>query len=145
MKEIIKGTKEQRINRMMRMTLEWQSDINDKKSELKNSSYYFKKYHIGPYKVDLFSDIATANINREWVINKMNICSQHKKMLKANLENKRQNKIDFKCPQPSLFDDDIDSIIHLRPVRMEKNISDFTDMELINELKKRDYKIIKEY
>lgn len=157
MKEIIKGTKEQRINRMTRMALEWQDDLRNNKTNIKNSSYYFRKYHIGPYKVELFSDIATANIDRNWVINKMNLCSAHKKLLKKNLEERRiASKIDIS--QPSLFDDNTDTLTYKGEINKSNivsnikavnhqiyDITDYSDLELINELKKRDYKVIKEY
>lgn len=140
MKQIIKGTKEQRINRMTRMALEWQDDARSPE-RLKNSSYYFRKYHIGPYKTELFNDIKTANITREWIIDKMNICSLHKKMLKEKLEKRKNNEITVSTP--SLFDsiEDIDMTI----VDEVNTLSSFSDIDLIDELKKRNYKIFKEF
>lgn len=136
MKEIIKGTREQRINRMTRMALEWQDDARTP-SQLKKSSYYFRKYHIGPYKVDFFSDIKTANINREWILNKMQLCSEHKKVLKNKLLNRKLNEVH----QPSLFDD-----VKVTDENIVLNeLERYNDSELIDELKKRQYVIFKKY
>lgn len=157
MKKIVKGTKEQRINRMTRMALEWQDDLRNNKTNIKNSSYYFRKYHIGPYKTELFSDILTANIDRNWVINKMNLCSAHKKLLKQSLEERRiAHKLTIS--QPSLFDEESTLINNGKENVITSNVeavkainrqiyglSDYSDLELINELKNRDYKVLREY
>lgn len=135
MKEIIKGTKEQRINRMTRMALEWQDDARTP-SQLKNSSYYFRKYHIGPYKVDFFDDIKTANINREWVLNKMQICSEHKRLLKHKLIQRKLNEVQ----QPTLFDEfNKEENVEVVSNSLEK----YNDLELIDELKRREYMVFK--
>lgn len=141
MKQIIKGTKEQRINRMTRMALEWQDDARTPE-RLKNSSYYFRKYHIGPYKTELFNDIKTANITREWVLNKMNMCYNHKRLLKEQLEKRKHNEVTI----PSLFDsikNDVSENVEEQVIVI--SLKDYRDEELINELKERNYKVIKEF
>ena len=64
------GTTEDRINKWMRMCLQWQFDI--RRGIEKKSSHYFSKYHVGKYSKDYFDDLKHCVVNREYVIGKMN-------------------------------------------------------------------------
>ena len=68
------GTTEQRINKWMRMCLHWQFDIQ--RGIEKKSSYYFTKYHVGKYPKRFFNDLSNCVVDREYVINKMNLISE---------------------------------------------------------------------
>lgn len=63
------GSIEDRINRFMRMLLEWQYDL--RKSEKKSNSYYFTKYNIGKYSSKYFCNLMDVTIDRNYVINLM--------------------------------------------------------------------------
>ena len=63
------GNFEDRVNRFMRMCLEWQYDI--RKGTAKKPNEYQSKYNVGKYKKEYFNDIATAVIDRNYVISKM--------------------------------------------------------------------------
>ena len=68
------GTTEDRINKWMRMCLQWQFDI--RRGIEKKSSHYFTKYHVGKYSKHYFADLSTSVVDRDYVINKMNIISE---------------------------------------------------------------------
>ncbi len=68
------GTTEDRINKWMRMCLQWQFDI--RRGIEKKPNHYFTKYHVGKYARIFFSDLADSVIDRAYVINKMNIISE---------------------------------------------------------------------
>lgn len=63
------GNFEDRVNRFMRMCLEWQYDIRHGKP--KKANEYQSKYNVGKYRKEYFTDIATAVIDRNYVISKM--------------------------------------------------------------------------
>lgn len=63
------GNFEDRVNRFMRMCLEWQYDI--RRGKPKKANEYQSKYNVGKYKKEYFKDIATAVIDRNYVISKM--------------------------------------------------------------------------
>lgn len=67
------GTTEDRINKWMRMCLQWQFDI--RRGIEKKSAYYFTKYHVGKYSKKWFADLKNCVVDREYVINKMNLIS----------------------------------------------------------------------
>ena len=77
------GTTEERINRFMRMCLEWQYDLR-KGCAMKNEEY-FKKYHVGKYHSSFFADLKDAIIDRQWVITKMNHLSAARQQRDQNL------------------------------------------------------------
>lgn len=56
------GTAEDRLNRFMRMMLEWQYDIRHGNAE--NGSYYCKKYNIGKYANRYFNELLSKKIDR---------------------------------------------------------------------------------
>ena len=68
------GTVEDRINKWMRMCLQWQFDI--RRGIEKKSSHYYTKYHVGKYPKRYFADLACSVVDREYVINKMNLISE---------------------------------------------------------------------
>ena len=68
------GTTEDRINKWMRMCLQWQFDI--RRGIEKKSSHYYTKYHVGKYPKKWFEDLKDCVIDREYVINKMNLISE---------------------------------------------------------------------
>jgi len=72
------GTTEDRINRFMRMCLEWQYNLRNGTDEEKSkpTSYYFIKYNVGKYKKKYFKNIANAVIDRDFVISLMDKIAQ---------------------------------------------------------------------
>ena len=68
------GTTEDRINKWMRMCLQWQFDI--RRGIEKKSSHYYTKYHVGKYPKRYFEDLKDCVVDRDYVINKMNLISE---------------------------------------------------------------------
>ena len=68
------GTTEDRINKWMRMCLQWQFDI--RRGIEKKASHYYSKYHVGKYPKKYFEDLAYSVVDRSYVINKMNLISE---------------------------------------------------------------------
>ena len=68
------GTTEDRINKWMRMCLHWQFDI--RRGIEKKSSHYYTKYHVGKYPKKWFVDLKDSVVDRDYVINKMNLISE---------------------------------------------------------------------
>ena len=68
------GSTEDRINKWMRMCLQWQFDI--RRGIEKKSSHYYTKYHVGKYPKKYFEDLAYSVVDRNYVINKMNLISE---------------------------------------------------------------------
>lgn len=68
------GSTEERINKWMRMLLEYQFDI--KREQVKKFDYYCTKYHVGKYAKKWFEDLPHSVVDREYVINKMNLISE---------------------------------------------------------------------
>lgn len=128
-----RGTKEDRINRWHRMCLEWQYDI--KNNQKRKSKYYFRKYNIGNHNSSLFNDIANAEITKDWIINKMKECSTYKKETQQKFI---ERKLQKQAIQPSLFDD-IETNEHF--FHIEKISTD----DIINEIKKRGFQVIKSF
>lgn len=68
------GTTEDRINKWMRMCLQWQFDI--RRGIERKSSHYYTKYHVGKYPKKWFADLKDCVVDRDYVINKMNLISE---------------------------------------------------------------------
>ena len=68
------GSTEDRINKWMRMCLQWQFDI--RRGIEKKASHYYSKYHVGKYPKSYFDDLAYSVVDRNYVINKMNLISE---------------------------------------------------------------------
>ena len=68
------GSTEDRINKWMRMCLQWQFDI--RRGIERKSSHYYTKYHVGKYPKKYFADLKDSVVDREYVINKMNLISE---------------------------------------------------------------------
>ena len=68
------GSTEDRINKWMRMCLQWQFDI--RRGIEKKASHYYTKYHVGKYPKRYFDDLAYSVVDRDYVINKMNLISE---------------------------------------------------------------------
>ena len=68
------GSTEDRINKWMRMCLQWQFDI--RRGIEKKASHYYSKYHVGKYPKKYFEDLAYSVVDRSYVINKMNLISE---------------------------------------------------------------------
>lgn len=77
------GTTEDRINKWMRMCLQWQFDI--RRGIEKKSEHYFKKYHVGKYSKKWFADLKDSVVDREYVIGKMNLISEDRMKRDRNL------------------------------------------------------------
>ena len=84
------GSTEDRINKWMRMCLQWQFDI--RRGIEKKSSHYFEKYHVGKYSKEYFSDLSTSVIDRNYVINKMNLISEARMRRDRSL-GKKSNRV----------------------------------------------------
>ena len=68
------GSTEDRINKWMRMCLQWQFDI--RRGIEKRPNHYFTKYHVGKYPKRFFDDLSESVVDRDYVINKMNLISE---------------------------------------------------------------------
>ena len=87
------GTTEDRINKWMRMCLQWQFDI--RRGIEKKSSHYYTKYHVGKYPKKWFEDLKECVVDREYVINKMNLISEDRMKRDRSLGQK-SNKVVIK-------------------------------------------------
>ncbi len=87
------GTTEDRINKWMRMCLQWQFDI--RRGIEKKSAYYFTKYHVGKYSKKWFADLKNCVVDRKYVINKMNLISENR-MLRDRSLGLKSNKVVIK-------------------------------------------------
>lgn len=82
------GTTEERINKWMRMCLHWQFDIRRKQE--KCAEYYYSKYHVGKYPKKYLEDLPNSVVDRNYVINKMNLISEDR--MKYDLKRGRKSK-----------------------------------------------------
>lgn len=87
------GTTEDRINKWMRMCLHWQFDI--RRGSEKKSSHYYTKYHVGKYPKKWFVDLKDSVVDRDYVINKMNLISEDRMKRDRSLGQK-SNKVIIK-------------------------------------------------
>ena len=87
------GSTEDRINKFMRMCLQWQFDI--RRGIEKKPKHYFTKYHVGKYSKHYFDDLKTSVITRKYVINKMNTIS-YDRMMHDNSLGKKSNCVVIK-------------------------------------------------
>ena len=87
------GTTEDRINKWMRMCLHWQFDI--RRGIEKKSSHYYTKYHVGKYPKKWFVDLKDSVVDRDYVINKMNLISEDRMKRDRSLGQK-SNKVVIK-------------------------------------------------
>ena len=87
------GSTEDRINKWMRMCLRWQFDI--RRGIEKKSSHYYTKYHVGKYPKKWFADLKDCVVDREYVINKMNLISEDRMKRDRSLGQK-SNKVVIK-------------------------------------------------
>ena len=87
------GTTEDRINKWMRMCLQWQFDI--RRGIEKKSSHYDTKYHVGKYPKKWFADLKDCVVDRDYVINKMNLISEDRMKRDRSLGQK-SNKVVIK-------------------------------------------------
>ena len=87
------GTTEDRINKWMRMCLQWQFDI--RRGIEKKSSHYYTKYHVGKYPKKWFADLKDCVVDRDYVINKMKLISEDRMKRDRSLGQK-SNKVVIK-------------------------------------------------
>lgn len=87
------GSTEDRINKWMRMCLQWQFDI--RRGIEKKSSHYYTKYHVGKYPKKWFADLKDCVVDRDYVINKMNLISEDRMKRDRSLGQK-SNKVVIK-------------------------------------------------
>ena len=87
------GSTEDRINKWMRMCLQWQFDI--RRGIEKKSSHYYTKYHVGKYAKKWFADLKDSVVDRDYVINKMNLISEDRMKRDRSLGQK-SNKVVIK-------------------------------------------------
>lgn len=87
------GTTEDRINKWMRMCLHWQFDI--RRGIENKSSHYYTKYHVGKYPKKWFVDLKDSVVDRDYVINKMNLISEDRMKRDRSLGQK-SNKVIIK-------------------------------------------------
>ena len=92
------GSTEDRINKWMRMCLQWQFDI--RRGIERKASHYYTKYHVGKYPKEYFKDLKNAIIDRNYVINKMNMISEARMERDKKLGIK-SNKVVLKQVDPS--------------------------------------------
>ena len=136
------GTTEQRINKWMRMCLHWQFDIQ--RGIEKKSSYYFTKYHVGKYPKRFFNDLSNCVVDREYVINKMNLISEDrmKRDRKLGLHSNRvlikqidipNYNIKYKTKGVKIND----STILKNVVKSKLNLSEISTVNLVDEIRSR--------
>ena len=77
----------------MRMCLHWQFDI--RRGIEKKSSHYYTKYHVGKYPKKWFVDLKDSVVDRDYVINKMNLISEDRMKRDRSLGQK-SNKVIIK-------------------------------------------------
>lgn len=87
------GSTEDRINKWMRMCLQWQFDI--RRGIEKKPSHYYTKYHVGKYPKKWFADLKECVVDREYVINKMNLISEDR-MIRDRSLGQKSNKVVIK-------------------------------------------------
>lgn len=140
------GTSEDRINKWMRMCLQWQFDI--RRGIEKKANHYYTKYHVGKYPKRFFSDLAYSVIDRAYVINKMNIISEDrmKRDRKLGLKSNRVvlQQIDFPVNKIGTVTTGVkinDNTILKKVVKSQYNLSDVSTENLVDELKRRVNKI----
>lgn len=146
------GTTEERINRFMRMCLEWQYDL--RKGIVKRDGFYFKKYNVGKYSLKYFADIKDSVIDRQFVINKMNSISAGRQQRDRNLGIKR-NKVVIrqfftlndgervKSVGIQMKDDSV--LKNVARSKLDKNCYDLNDVPheiLVKYMKKKGYIVI---
>ena len=136
------GSTEERINKWMRLCLHYQFD--KKLGQAKKLSYYCKKYHVGKYAKKWFDDIVYSVVDREYVINKMNLISEDrmKRDRKLGLHSNRvlikqidvpNYNIKYKIKGVKINDNTI-----LKNVAKSKlNLSDVSTINLVEELQRR--------
>jgi hypothetical protein len=94
------GSTEDRINKWMRMCLQWQFDI--RRGIEKKSSHYYTKYHVGKYPKKWFADLKDCVVDRDYVINKMNLISEDRMKRDRSLGQK-SNKVVIKQVEMSNY------------------------------------------
>lgn len=94
------GSTEDRINKWMRMCLQWQFDI--RRGIEKKSSHYYTKYHVGKYPKKWFADLKDSVVDRDYVINKMNLISEDRMKRDRSLGQK-SNKVVIKQVEMSNY------------------------------------------
>ena len=94
------GSTEDRINKWMRMCLQWQFDI--RRGIEKKPSHYYTKYHVGKYPKKWFADLKDCVVDREYVINKMNLISDDRMKRDRSLgkKSKRVLIVQSNVPNP---------------------------------------------
>ena len=147
------GNTEERINRFMRMCLEWQYDL--KRGCAMRNVDYFKKYNIGKYNSRFFNDLKDAIIDRQWVISRMNTISAARQQRDRNLGIKSnrviieqffaQDGTDVVTKGIHIKDDAI--LKNVAKSRIQKdnyNLQDVPDKILVTYMKKRGYIVLSE-
>lgn len=132
------GTTEDRINKWMRMCLQWQFDI--RRGIEKKASHYFTKYHVGKYPKSFFNDLAYKVVDRSYVINKMNQISESRML--------RDRSLGMNSNRVLLLESDVisggrkgvkvnDNTIVKNVAKTNFNLCDVTTDDLMRELEKR--------
>jgi len=105
------GNTEDRINKWMRMCLQWQFDI--RRGIEKNASHYFSKYHVGKYSEDYFSDLAYSVVDRKYVIAKMNRISNDRML--------RDRKLGLNSNRVLIVQVGDKKLNYIKPVKINEN------------------------
>lgn len=140
------GTSEDRINKWMRMCLQWQFD--KRRGIEKRASHYYTKYHVGKYPKRFFDDLSYSVVDRDYVINKMNLISEDrmKRDRKLGLKSNRVvlKQIDFPINKIGLVSVGIkinDNTILKYVAKSQYKLSDISTKNLADELRRRTNKI----
>lgn len=125
------------------MCLQWQFDI--RRGNERPSKHYYEKYHVGKYPKSYFDDLADSVVDREYVINKMNIISEARMKRDRNLginSNKvviKQSEIPSEKTKNRVTGIRIsDDTILKRVPKAEQDLSNASLTDLRLELMKRD-------
>lgn len=130
------GSTEDRINKWMRMCLQWQFDI--RRGIEKKSSHYFTKYHVGKYPKRYFNDLATSVIDRDYVINKMNMISEDRMKRDRSLGLESNKVVIKQTDNPNNKKVKVNYNTIVRDVAKTKlNLSEVSTEILVKELNKR--------
>ena len=136
------GTTEDRINKWLRMCLQWQFDI--RRGIERKSSHYYTKYHVGKYPKKWFADLKDCVVDREYVINKMNLISEDRMKRDRSL-GQNSNKVVIKqidIPNYNLKHKTVgvkisDDTILKNVAKSKYNLSEVSTQNLIDELNRR--------
>lgn len=154
MKNRVCGNTEERVNRFLRMCLEWQYDLM--KNVKHSCNYYCTKYNVGKYRKEWFKDLKDVVVDRQYAFNKMNAISADRQKYDRNL-GVRSNKVvirplftqnnDFDVKSKGIKMEDDTILRNVAQSKLQKPCYDLNDVPhdiLVKFMKKNGYIVIDE-